>query len=193
MTRTRNHTTILPRTLLRLAGGALLLSCCALAQAQYMWIDAKGVKQVSDRPPPPSVPYKDILRAPIGQYSAKNMPPSKTAAGAAAPVAENAVPAPVAASTPAPKAAPTLAEREADYIKRQKEKAEKDKKEADETAKRTAQAEYCLKVASNKAALDAGMRLATADKSGERVVMDDAQRAAETKKASEALAGCKNI
>jgi hypothetical protein len=141
------------------------------------------------------VPYKDILKAPLGQYSAKNMPPAK--AGAAVPLPVPAVVTPVTApATPtdgASKAPATVAEREADYIKRQKEKTDKDKKEAEEKAIRTAQAEQCLRVAANKAALDKGIRLSNLDKNGDPVVMDDAQRAAETKKASDALAGCKNI
>jgi type IV secretory pathway VirB10-like protein len=183
----------------RLAAGALLLSCTALAQAQYMWVDAKGLKQVSDRPPPPTVPYKDILKAPIGQYSAKNMPPAKAGAAVPSPLptSETAVTTPASAPAPAPgaasKARATVAEREADYIKRQKEKTDKDKKEAEEKATRTAQAEQCLRVAANKAALDKGIRLSNLDKNGEPVVMDEAQRAAESKKASEALAGCKTI
>ena len=189
--------TTLPRTAVRLAAGALLLSCAALAQAQYMWVDAKGLKQVSDRPPPPTVPYKDILKAPPGQYSAKNMPPAKAGAAVPLPVptSETAVttPAPAPAPVAASKAPATVAEREADYIKRQKEKTDKDKKEAEEKAIRTAQAEQCLRVAANKAALDKGIRLSNLDKNGDPVVMDDAQRAAETKKASDALAGCKNI
>lgn len=187
--------TTLPRTAVRLAAGVLLLSCAALAQAQYMWVDAKGLKQVSDRPPPPTVPYKDILKAPLGQYSAKNMPPAKAGAPGDFPTFADPVtaPAPAPAVVAASKAPATVAEREADYIKRQKEKTDKDKKEAEEKATRTAQAEQCQRVAANKAALDKGIRLSNLDKNGDPVVMDDAQRAAESKKASDALAACKTI
>ena len=44
---------------------ALALSLGASAAlAQYIWLDSKGVKQYSDRPPPPSVPTSKILKAP---------------------------------------------------------------------------------------------------------------------------------
>lgn len=176
------------RISIQLALAAALLFCTALAQAQYMWIDATGIKQVSDRPPPPSVPYKNILKAPSGQYSASNLPKPDPAAASTSETATAALP----AATPA-KPAPTLAEREADYVKRQKEKADKEKKDREENDKRTAMAENCLSAAANKAALDSGRALSTVGKNGERVVMDEAARAAQSKKMADALAGCKNL
>ena len=40
------------------------LAAAPQARAQYVWIDDKGLKQLSDRPPPPNVPAKRILKAP---------------------------------------------------------------------------------------------------------------------------------
>ena len=77
------------RTLRWLAGGALLL-CTSLSHAQWVWLDEKGLKQFSDRPPPNSVPQKRILKQ-----------PAQTAAPLAAPVAPQAL-APVAAPVAAP-------------------------------------------------------------------------------------------
>src|SRR5471032_76793 len=51
-------------SLLRLLGGGALLVLSAQALAQYMWLDEKGIKHLSDRPPPPSVPDQRILKAP---------------------------------------------------------------------------------------------------------------------------------
>lgn len=42
----------------------LLLVGAGLAQAQYSWIDEKGVREFSDRPPPPGTPAEKILKAP---------------------------------------------------------------------------------------------------------------------------------
>ncbi|MDB5959148.1 MAG: hypothetical protein JWP59_442 [Massilia sp.] len=160
--------------------GVLLLCCASLAQAQYMWIDAKGIKQYSDRPPPPSVPIKDIKKAPKGQPSAENMPVVETAAATAAA-------APAAAT---PNLPPSLAEREADYVKRQKAKLEQEKKEREEKEQKSAQRDFCEHARAAKASLDSGVRLGITNKNGERGFMDDAQRAAESKKVEKALAGC---
>src|SRR5471030_2362506 len=50
--------------LLRLLAGGALLALSAQALAQYIWLDEKGIKHLSDRPPPPSVPDQRILKAP---------------------------------------------------------------------------------------------------------------------------------
>lgn len=157
--------------------GAALLAYAALAQAQYMWIDAKGLKQYSDRPPPPSVPLKDILKAPKGQLSADNLPAAETAP-------------PATAAAPAPKAAPSVADREADYVKRQKDKAEQDKKAGAEKEHADAVAENCDRARNAKRSLDSGARIGITDKNGERGFMDDAQRAAESAKVDKVLSGC---
>jgi hypothetical protein len=94
---------------LRALVGALLLAASSLATAQYMWIDDKGLKQFSDRPPPPNVPDKRILKAP-------GKPPFNPNAAAQvedAPAAE-----PAEAKRP-----PTLAERNADFNKRKADAA----------------------------------------------------------------------
>jgi hypothetical protein len=83
----------------------VLAAAAAPALAQYMWLDEKGVKQLSDRPPPPSVPDKRILKA-----------PGKPTFNPNAPAEDDGAPAADAAAQP--KAAPTLAERNADYNKR---------------------------------------------------------------------------
>lgn len=54
----------------RLLAATALMAFASMAQAQYMWIDDKGLKQFSDRPPPPSVPLKHILKAPRGMETA---------------------------------------------------------------------------------------------------------------------------
>ena len=163
--------------LINTVAGAVLFGCAALAQAQYGWIDAKGIKQYSDRPPPTSIPLKNIFKAPKGQLSADNPPPAETAPAAALP------------ATPS-KAAPTLAEREADYVKRQKTAAEQEKKARDDKANAGAAADNCERARSAKRTLDSGTRISTTDASGEKAFMDDAQRAAESARVDKMLAAC---
>ncbi|HEU4775758.1 MAG TPA: DUF4124 domain-containing protein, partial [Telluria sp.] len=86
---------------LRLALAAALLAVSAQALAQYLWIDEKGIKQLSDRPPPPNIPEKNILKAPGKPLFDPNAPAPDTAADAAE------------TAEPKAKAAPTLSERNA--------------------------------------------------------------------------------
>lgn len=176
------------RTTVTIALTALLCCGASLAHAQYLWVDAKGVKQFSDQPPPPSVPLKNILKAPRGQQSAETM-------AAQAALTDKAAEGAAAADKPAPESAarkgpPSVAEREADYVKRQKEKAEQDKKTAEEKANKAVLARNCELTRANRRTLESGGRIATTGANGERTYLDDSQRAAEIKAADQALAGC---
>ncbi|MES2148553.1 MAG: DUF4124 domain-containing protein [Pseudomonadota bacterium] len=153
-----------------MAGGALLL-LAGLAQAQYMWIDAKGVKQLSDRPPPPDTPKKDILRQPGGVPDALEAVPSETVAA------------------PKLKGPPTLAERNQDFAKRGKEAAERDKKAGEEALQKAELKENCDAAREAKMQIDSGVRI-TSSKNGERGFMDDAERAQRVAKANKVLEGC---
>jgi hypothetical protein len=153
-----------------LAAGALLASV-TLAQAQYMWIDEKGLKQFSDRAPPASIPLKHILKAPRGAASAQTAPAETVVA--------------------TPQAAPSVADRNADYRKRAKESAEREQKEKDEQSARADQADNCERARSTKRTIASGVRIGTQDNNGERGVMTDAQRALEARKADKVLAACK--
>jgi type IV secretory pathway VirB10-like protein len=151
-----------------------LLASAQLSMAQYIWIDDKGVKQLSDRPPPPSVPDKRILKAP-GKPLFNPYAPTE----------------PEAAAPPSPKPAPTLAERNDDYNKRQSDAAETAQRAADEAKRKAEQAARCDSARKNQQALDQGVRLSSFDKNGERSFMDDAQRANLQKNTRLVLAECK--
>ena len=161
----------LPRLLFACA--ALLL--CAAAQAQYIWVDDKGIKQFSDRPPPPDTPAKRILKQP-----------------GAAPVSDLLAPAADAApAAPAPgKGPPSIAERNADYRKRMKDQAENDKKAQEESQRKADMASNCASARASKAQLESGVRVGTVDRNGERTIMDDAERAQQLQKANRALQDC---
>ncbi len=167
------------RHLIHAAASALLLCSAGLASAQYLWVDAKGIKQFSDQPPPPSVPLKNILKAPKGQPSAATAP-TEVAAGEAP-------------AAPAAKAPLGLAERELDFQKRKKEKDELEKKDRDEAARQASRKDECGRSRQAKASLDSGGRIRTTDANGERGYMDDAQRAAEQARIDKQLAACPAI
>ncbi len=189
---------------------AVLLSIAGLsapAHAQWQWRDAAGRMVMSDRPPPPDVPLRNILKAPrgvkvpiaaAGEASAPNGTPNAArqnsgAPGTAAPrtaapgtgASTTADPNSAAAAAAAPASAPaakSIAERDMDYRKRQAEAAEAAKKAEEAAAEARATREACAAMRGNLAALSSGQRIVQTDEKGERSYLDDAQRSAETDK-----------
>ncbi|MBV7534998.1 DUF4124 domain-containing protein [Duganella sp. sic0402] len=150
---------------------AALLAISPLATAQYIWIDDKGFKQLSDRPPPPSVAENRILKS-----------PGKPVFNPYAP----------AESEPAAiKAPPTIAERNADFNKRQAATAEAARSAASEAQHTIDKAANCDAARKNQLALDQGLRLSTFDQNGERGYMNDAQREDLRKNTQKVLVDCK--
>ena len=180
-----------PNLSFRLAAGALLLCCAHVASAQYLWVDAKGLKQFSDRPPPVDVPLKHILRAPKGQQSVATVAAAEEAAAAnATAVASLSTSGPAPASAGAGQKPLSLADRNLEFMKRQKEKGEQEKKEREEKEQKMAKDDACERNRSARSSLDNSRRIRTADKSGEPSYMDDEQRALEAKRLDKALASC---
>ncbi|NYE59901.1 hypothetical protein FHW58_001053 [Duganella sp. 1224] len=155
---------------------ALLLAAAPLSLAQYIWIDDKGVKQLSDRPPPPGIPEKRILKAP-GKPLFNPYAPAATESGDSA--------------QPTPSPAPTLTERNEDFKQRKLAAAESAQRAADEARRKADQTSRCDAARKNQQALDQGVRLSTFDKNGERSFMDDAQREELRKNTQAVLAECK--
>lgn len=151
-----NRTTF-PR--LRAGLPLLLVLMAAPAFAQYSWIDDKGTRVFSDRPPPAGTPEARILKKPRTLDA----------------LAPSAAPAPAPAE-PA-KAAPTLAEREADYRKRQAQQAEAETKEQLAAHKQTMQMERCKSLKRREMTLTAGTRLSEYDEKGQRSFVSDEERA----------------
>jgi len=152
------------------------LAVCALAGAagaQYVWVDSNGVRQYSDMPPPASVPAASILKAP-------NQPMRQ----------ESASPPASDGATAEKKAPPTLAERNADFIKRRNEQAEQEKKAAEQEKLAAQKARDCERARQYQRALESGVRMATTDKNGERVFLEDDERAREQQAVREALKDC---
>lgn len=156
----------------------ILAAATPAALGQYMWIDEKGVKQLSDRPPPPSVPAKRILKAP-GKPAFNPNPADEDPADAQA-----------QSGTAAPKAPPTVAERDAAFNQRRAERAAAERKDAEDAQQKADIAANCEAARQNQRALDQGMRLANIDKNGERAIMTDQERAELAKKNQKVLAGC---
>lgn len=148
------------------------------AQAQWQWLDKDGRKVFSDRPPPPDIPTRSILKQP-GKSAIMTAPsaaePAKTTASA-----------PTAASSAAVPATGTLQlgtrdkELEAKKKKAEVEAATKVKAEADRVA--SVKATNCTKARENQATIDSGVRVSITNAKGEREILDDAGRDAQIKR-----------
>jgi hypothetical protein len=163
---------------LRFACAAALMLMAQLAHAQYSWLDAKGTRVFSDRPPPPGTPPSRILKTPRRLDAAPD-----TAAPAASPDAEGA---------PADKPKQqSLAEREADYRKRQTARQEAEKKEQEEAGRKAVQQQMCANARQEERQLASGMRISDMGPNGERGYISDEDRARRLARAREALADCR--
>jgi hypothetical protein len=145
----------------------VLLACLAVtgAFAQWQWIDKDGRKVFSDQAPPPDVPANKIVKRP------GNRPAEPEPVAAAAPQA---------AAASAPKVSGK--DKELEEKKKQAAAAEAEKKKAQEEELAKARAENCERAKSAKATMDSGVRIAVTNSKGEREIMDDAARAAESKR-----------
>ena len=156
-----------------LASIAFMLAA-ASASAQYVWIDAKGSRNYSDRPPPPGTPSSKILKAPRGM--------EQIMAAAAGP------------ATPSPEqeaAAKSLAVREENYQKRRQESAESAKKSQDEAERAAIKKENCDAARAAQAQLESGIRVRSRNSADPYAVMDDKERTSEIARANKALANCR--
>ncbi|MDO8904513.1 DUF4124 domain-containing protein [Hydrogenophaga sp.] len=150
----------------------VLLAISQVAVAQWQWVDNTGRKVFSDTPPPAGIPDKNVLQRP----------------GARAPVAPPAEPGEEAASAAAPAAPkPPARDEQLEARKRQAEAAEEAKKKADDARVAKLRAENCERAQRAKATMDSGVRIATTNAKGEREIMDDAARAAETRRLSDIM------
>ena len=141
------------------------------AQAQWKW-RKNGQIQYSDTPPPAGTPDQDILQRPNAPQARVVNPPA-SAASAAAPAV--------------PRVEPEL---EAKRKKTEQDEAAKKKAEEDKHA--AARAENCTRAKSYLRTLDDGIRIARTNDKGEREIMDDKQRADETRRTREIVASdCK--
>jgi hypothetical protein len=153
------------------------LSFATTASAQWKWREKSGGKEAikySDLPPPSSVPDVDILQRPNAARRVEAPPPAASAASALMPAAPKGID-------------PDL-------------EAARKKKEADQAAARKAEedkiaaqrADNCQRAKSQLRTLDDGMRIARTNANGEREILNDQQRAAETQRTRDLIsADCK--
>lgn len=173
---------------LKLLAGASLLIVATQGMAQWQWKDNSGRTVFSDRPPPASIPLKNIIKQPgvaapvsvtVSNTSTRALPKSNEAQKQAAATEAEAV-----------KPKQSAAEKAAAAKKKKEEEAKKAKTEAEAEKKmlaekeqaKKAKADNCRRARTALATLDSNLRVATVNEKGERIVMDDAARSAERKR-----------
>ncbi len=149
---------------------ASVLAPSSAAAPTWQWRDAQGNIQFSDRPPPQSVPEKDILKRPPGVRGPVRI------------VSPDAVP-PAAPKASASEPALSAADRKAQAEEAKRVKEEEAKRKAIEASNAAVQAENCKKAQSYLRGLETGQRIARTNDKGEREFLDDQQRTAEIARA----------
>jgi hypothetical protein len=169
-----------------LAALLLALACLApLAQAQWVWKDARGQVHASDLPPPRDVPAKDILTRP--EAAAQRKPAAAPAAASGPATGASAV----AVANPAAAKPRTDPELEARRKKQEQEQASRQK--ADDDKQAAARADNCQRARSHLATLEQGTKVVRVNDKGEREVLDDKARADEVARARQVVASdCKS-
>lgn len=157
----------------------LTLLCATPAWAQYIWLNDKGVKQYSDQPPPKSVPKNKIVKSPFGSSRPADSASAEGKNSDANKSEMEKIEKPV-----------TLAKKNEEFNKRKIAKEEADKKAEAEQQNTAVKEKNCERTKSYKQSLDEGVLIMTRNKNGERIPLDEAQRAKEAAEAKKILSEC---
>ena len=141
------------------------------ALAQWQWIDKDGRKVFSDRPPPPEILDKNILKRPAGR-AAPLQSQTTTQEPSPAPAAKKIL------------NSPQLSGVDKDLLAKKKlaDDAEAAKKKEAEEKLLKARVENCARAKGAKATFDSGVRVSRTNEKGDREIMDEAARASEVKR-----------
>lgn len=174
-----NFPTMKLARLLALVAAAVLCTS-QVAVAQYEWLDHNGRHVYSDQMPPADIPEASILKEPGARAPAQAV---RSAPDAGQPQAQ-AVEAPGTAEPPAS----TPDDAELEQRKQELDAAEQARVAAQEKEQQAQRADNCQRAQQSRQTLESGMRVARVNEAGERIIMDDAQRAAELQRANAVIA-----
>ena len=196
----RTNQLVLTRLLRKLLVGIACMVALSAA-AQWQWLDKDGRKVYSDRAPPADILEKNIVKRPASaSRSAVNPEPRLNADGSAAAITETAQNAPVSPPQTAALAervvasAPKLSPLDKQLLEKKKQAADAEaaKRRAEDDKVTRAKLENCALGKQAKASLDSGSRVALTNAKGEREILDDAARMAETQRVQNVIdASCK--
>lgn len=168
------------RRLAALAIATVAAAYMSGAAGQWAWKEDSGRVVYSDRPPPANIKSTQILRQPAVAAPA----PAPQAATPGGTAADGEKPAASAAGSSAPK---SVAERDMEFRKRQQERADSERKAQEEQQKTAAKAADCERSRGYLRSLEDGVRISRTDASGNREILDDAQRATEIERTRKSI------
>lgn len=134
----------------------------APAQAQlYKWVDSNGRVQYSDRKPPDGRQQAQEVRGTVSSIGSQPAGAGTSSGGKSA------------------------AELDSEFQKRRQEQAEAQKKQQQAATEQKQKSENCDAARRNLTALQSGQRIARFDQQGERIYLEDADRAREVERSRE--------
>lgn len=176
-------------TMTKLRSALSVLACLALASppalAQWSWRDADGRIVVSDRPPPPSVPERNIVQRPP---AAAPSPASRVAPASARPASGPGAGVGSPTADPELEARKRRIEEQEAAKRRSEEQAAAARRQAEEQQQAAQRAENCARAREALRTLQDGTRIARVNAAGQREFLDDAQRAREVARVQGVLA-----
>ena len=137
------------------------------ATAQWQWLDKDGRKVFSDRPPPADIPDSRVLQQPQLRQPAAKPAAAADSEASAPPVTE--------AKTPAK-------DKELEEKKAKQEAEQAAKAKAEEARQAAVRADNCERARRAKTTYESGRRIAQTNAQGEKVIVDEAMRAAEVQR-----------
>lgn len=174
-----------PHAWIALTLAASLGCSAALGSTIWKWRDASGRITASDQPPPRDIPERDILERPAPR-STLSVEGSAPARGAAPARKDNSPAGKAAASAPSSRTDPDLeARRRAEQAKALESAKAAPAQDPQALARKR---ENCERARGLLASLDSGQRMARLSDKGERLILDDAARAQEARRAREIIA-----
>lgn len=162
--------------LLLLANGIWI----ANASAQYVWVNEKGVKQFSDLPPPKNVPKDKILKAPGVRARAAEETGNTQANGEQGKSEIDKLQKPN-----------SLAAKNEEFNKRKTAREEAEKKAESDLQAKQDKDKNCGRAKAYQQSIESGAPIASRDQNGERIILDESQRARELADAKKILNDCK--
>ncbi len=150
--------------------------------AQYVWLNEKGAKQFTDVPPPKNVPKERILKAPRGVAQNTDITHNEGEN------ARNGTPKTEIEKLQKPQ---TAANKNEDFNKRKIAREEAEKKAESEKQAAADKEKNCARAKSYQQTIESGMLITSRDQNGERVILDENQRAKELADVKKVTSDCK--
>ena len=155
------------KTIASIAAITVACSCATAAWGQYSWVGKDGRKVYSDQPPPAGISDKNVLQRP----------------SAAAVARQTAAPAPAAsANDQAPRPAKADDAKELAAKIKQADDAEAARKQAEQDRIARVKSDNCMRAQQAQATYASGVPLSHINAQGERVLLDESARMAETQR-----------